>query len=89
MLFKKNKNALDMLEQKKQKLNTYSNIFTNAVSIVNTVIDTLTNANSDIEQTISEINEYQQELSNTAKGLQESKDKNEKVIKNFKALIAE
>lgn len=89
MLFNKNKNALDMLEQKKQKLNTYSNIFTNAVSIVNTVIDTLTNANSDIEQTIAEINEYQQELSNTAKGLQESKDKNEKVIKNFKALIAE
>ncbi|MBE7018438.1 MAG: hypothetical protein E7413_00955 [Ruminococcaceae bacterium] len=89
MLFKKQQNVPDMLEQKKQKLNTYSNIFNKAVFVVNTVIDTLTEANVGIEQSISEINEYQQELSNTAKGLQESKDKNEEVIKNFKALIAE
>jgi len=88
MLFKRRR-AQDMLEQKKKSLNTYTAQFNTAVSAVTGIIDTLTQTSSNIEQTIAEINEYQKELDATTKGLRETKDKNDKVIKNFRALLAD
>lgn len=88
MLFK-SRRAQDMLEQKKKSLNTYTAQFNTAVSAVTGIIDTLTQTSSNIEQTIAEINEYQKELDATTKGLRETKDKNDKVIKNFRALLAD
>ena len=88
MLFKRRR-AQDMLEQKKKSLNTYTAQFNTAVSAVTGIIDTLTQTSSNIEQTIAEINEYHKELDATTKGLRETKDKNDKVIKNFRALLAD
>ena len=79
----------DMLEQKRKNLNTYVTQFNEAISAVTDIIDTLTSTSSNIEKTIEEINEYQNELSNTTKELNIAKEKNDKVIKNFKALIAD
>lgn len=83
------KNAHDVLEQKKKKLNTYVEQFDTAVSIITNTIDVLTSTSSNIEQTIVEIDEYQNELNNTTKDLRAAKEKNDKVIKNFKALLAD
>ena len=85
----KHRKAQDMLEQKKKSLNTYTAQFNIAVSAVTGIIDTLTQTSSNIEQTIAEINEHQKELDTTTKGLRETKDKNDKVIKNFRALLAD
>ena len=79
----------DMLEQKRKSLNTYVTQFNEAIASVTDIIDTLTSTSSNIEKTIEEINEYQNELSNTTKELTVAKEKNDKVIKNFKALIAD
>lgn len=87
-MFRKRK-AQDMLEQKKKLLNTYTAQFNTAVSAVTGIIDTLTQTSSNIEQTIAEINEYQKELDTTTAELHETKDKNDKVIKNFRALLAD
>lgn len=88
-MFKNKKSVHDMLEQKKRSLNTYNTQFNMAVSVVTGVIDTLTQTSSNIEQTIAEISEYQKELDVTTKGLRETKDKNDRVIKNFRALLAD
>lgn len=88
MLFKQNK-VQDMLEQKKKTLDTYTMQFNTAVFAVTEIIDVLTQANSGIEQTIAEIDEYQKKLDETTKGLREAKEKNSKVVSNFRALIAE
>lgn len=85
----KGKKAHDMLEQKKRNLNTYVEEYEGAVSAVTDIIDTLTRTSSNIEQTIAEINEYQQELNDTAEKLQKAKSKNDKVIKNFEALLGD
>ena len=52
------KEANDMLEQKKKKLNTYVEEFDTAVSIITNTIDVLTSTSSNIEQTIVEIDEW-------------------------------
>lgn len=88
MLFK-SKRAQDMLEQKKKSLNTYVAQFDTAVSAVTGIIDALTQTSSNIEHTITEINDYHKELDATTNGLRETKEKNDKVIKNFRALFAD
>lgn len=85
----KRKRVQDMLEQKKKSLNTYTMQFDMAVSAVTGIIDALTQTSSSIEQTIAEINEYQKELDATAQGLKCTKDKNDRVIKNFRALLTD
>lgn len=85
----KRKRVQDMLEQKKKSLNTYTMQFDMAVSAVTGIIDALTQTSSSIEQTIAEINEYQKELDAPAQGLKCTKDKNDKVIKNFRALLTD
>lgn len=79
----------DVLAQKRQRLNTYSKKYDSAVSLVTGIIDILTQTSADIEDTIREIDEYTNELACTAGELQRTKEKNDKVIKNFRALIAE
>lgn len=80
--------AQDMLELKKKNLNTYAAQFDDAVSAVTGIIDTLTTASSNIDKTIAEIDDYQKELSETAQGLRNTKAKNDRVVQNFKALLA-
>ena len=80
--------AQDMLELKKKNLNTYATQFDNAVSAVTGIIDTLTTASLNTDKTIAEIDDYQKELSETAQGLRNTKAKNDRVVQNFKALLA-
>lgn len=83
------KKSKDVLAQKKQRLNTYLQKYDNAVSLVTGIIETLTQTSADIENTIKEIDEYTNELVCTAGELQRTKEKNDKVIKNFRKLIEE
>lgn len=78
----------DVLAQKKNQLNTYVAQFNRAVSLITDSIDNLGTINSNINSTIQEIDEYQQELAATRIGLAEAKERNDKVIANFQALLS-
>ena len=78
----------DVLAQKKNQLNAYVAQFNRAVSLITDSIDNLGAINSNINSTIQEIDEYQQELAATRTGLAEAKDRNDKVIANFQALLS-
>lgn len=89
MQFTSRKKTIDMLEQKRKALHTYESLFDSTVSAVTCIIDSLQRTSSDIEHTLAEIDEYQKELISTSDGLKAAKEKNDKVIKNFRALVAE
>ena len=88
MSFKGSNSRRNILAQKTKSLNTYVKQFNKAVSSVTAVVDRLTCANEGIERTVAEIKDYQQALDNTTAGLMEAKSKNERVIKNFNALLS-
>ena len=75
---KKSFRKLDVLEQKKNLLNTYVKQYDMAVSMVTGIVDALSEANTGIEQTITEIDEYQKELEVAADGLRSAKERNKK-----------
>ncbi|WP_304432887.1 hypothetical protein [Acutalibacter muris] len=77
----------DVLAQKKNRLNAYVAQFDKAVSLITDTIDNLGVINGNINSTIQEIDEYQQELAATRTGLAEAKERNDKVIANFQALL--
>lgn len=79
----------DMLEIKKKELTSYKRQFDDAVSIITDTVARLEFINECTEQKIQEINEYQTQLEDTKAGLSEAKDKNSRIIKNFKALLGE
>lgn len=81
--------SMDVLEEKKKTLAEYMDEFNCAVSIVTGTIDNLNQLGEDIDRTIQEIQDYQKNLEETKAGLEEAKQKNSRVIKNFKALLAE
>lgn len=78
----------DVLAQKKNRLNSYVAQFDKAVSLITDTIDNLGVINDNINTTIQEIDEYQQELDATRTGLAEAKERNDKVIANFQALLS-
>ena len=77
----------DVLAQKRNQLNSYVAQFDKAVSLITDTIDNLGFINGNINSTIQEIDEYQQELAATRTGLAEAKERNDKVIANFQALL--
>lgn len=78
----------DVLAQKRNQLNSYVAQFDKAVSLITDTIDNLGFINGNINSTIQEIDEYQQELAATRTGLAEAKERNDKVIANFQALLS-
>lgn len=78
----------DVLAQKKNRLNSYIAQFDKAVSLITDTIDNLGIINGNINTTIQEIDQYQQELAETRTGLAEAKERNDKVIANFQALLS-
>lgn len=78
----------DVLAQKRNRLNAYVAQFDKAVSLITDTIDNLGVINGNINSTIQEIDEYQQELAATRTGLAEAKERNDKVIANFQALLS-
>ena len=78
----------DVLAQKKNRLNAYVAQFDKAVSLITDAIDNLGVINRNINDTIQEIDDYQRDLAETKAGLTEARDKNDKVIANFQALLS-
>lgn len=79
--------SFDVLRQKQEELAGYQAQFDNAVSVVTRAAQNLSQINANIADKIKEIDEYQTELAKTRAGLDEAKQKNEQVIKNFNALL--
>lgn len=89
MLWSKKKvEADDVLKQKKKALDSYTSQFNSAVSLVTSTIDNLNALDERIQTSISEIESYKSELDVTRNGLVAAKNKNERVIENFKSLLA-
>lgn len=78
----------DILMVKKRKLTDCQGAFDAAVSIVNSTIATLKMLNDEISDNVAEIEDYQHELEVTKADLNESKRRNEQVIRNFQALLS-
>lgn len=81
------KATLDTLEEKKKALDTYTETFNGAVSVITGMIDTMDAMSTNIETTIKEIEDYQSALEETKEGLMSARDRNSRVIKNFKVLL--
>lgn len=80
------KNA-DVLAQKQAELNTYVGQANAAISLVTSTVASLDAINENIDAKIREIDEYQAGLAATKSGLTDAKTKNERIIKNFNALL--
>lgn len=77
----------DVLAQKKNKLSACVAQFNSAIAMITGTIDDLGRISQEIDDTIQEIDTYQTELATTRTGLVDAKDKNERVIRNFKSLL--
>lgn len=78
----------DILAQKKSKLDLYNVQFDRAVSLITDTIENLGEISQGISETMREIDDYEKELAATKSGLADAKAKNDKVIANFRSLIA-
>lgn len=81
------KRVEDVLQTKQRELNECMARFDNACSIVTSTVDNLKQLNSDIQEKIEEIDDYRNKLGETRNDLDKTKQRNEKVIKNFSALL--
>lgn len=79
--------SADVLAQKKSRLDSYNAQFDKAVSLITGTIDNLGVISKNISDTIQEIDDYQRELAETKDGLTVAREKNERVIANFQALL--
>lgn len=79
--------SADVLAQKKSRLDSYNAQFDKAVSLITDTIDNLGVISKNISDTIQEIDDYQRELAETKDGLTVAREKNERVISNFQALL--
>ena len=77
----------DFLEQKHKQLNMLAMQQSSALSMVNHTILSLENNNEEIASVISEIEDYRRQLETEQKELTDVKDKNTRIIENFKRLI--
>ena len=79
--------SADVLSQKKSRQDSYNAQFDKAVSLITDTIDNLGVISKNISDTIQEIDDYQRELAETKDGLTVAREKNERVIANFQALL--
>lgn len=77
----------DVLQQKQKELADCQKQFSAAISIVTSMVQKLTHINEEIQAKVQEIEEYQSQLNTTKVGLEDTQKKNERIIKNFNALI--
>lgn len=78
---------INIIEEKKEVLQTLQPESTNAIDMVTTTINRLSSINEQIDVTITEIEEAKSELQNTEDDLSKTKEHNAKIINKFKALI--
>lgn len=77
----------DILHQKQKELFNCQNQFNTAVSVVTSTVQKLSRINEQIETKVKEIDEYQSQLEHTKVDLVDTRNKNERIIKNFNALL--
>ena len=77
----------DVLQQKQKKLVDCKTQFDAAISVVTSAVKNINTINAEIQTTIQEIEEYQSQLDETKAGLKDTQKKNERIIKNFTALL--
>ena len=77
----------DFLEQKRKQLNMLAMQQSSALSMVNHTISSLQSNNEEIASVISEIEDYRRQLETEQQELTDVKDKNTRIIENFKILI--
>lgn len=78
----------DVLDQKRQALDDYTEQFNCSVQAINNTIEDLTKQSQMIQETIEDINRYEAELDSTRIGLEKARSRSLKVLDNFKALLA-
>lgn len=88
MLFGTRKKQNILLEKQAQ-LNAYVTQYDSAVSLVTNTVDKLGQISQNIEATICEIDDYQKSLEHTKANLNAAKNKNDRVVANFRALLGE
>ena len=86
-LFKKK--MQDVLEQKEEKLLSLNQQSDDAVQLVRSTLNGLEAIDVEIDQTISEIDEIQNRMSAARAGLEERRNKNQRIKQNFKNLLCE
>lgn len=79
--------APDVLAQKKSRPDSFNAQFDKAVSLITDTIENLGVISRNISDTIQEIDDYQRELAETKDGLAMAREKNDRVIANFQALL--
>lgn len=77
----------DILAQKEAKLATLNARSETAIQLVQTTITGLETVNSEIEATMAEINDHQKRLAETYEGLDATRNKNQRIMQNFKNLL--
>lgn len=80
------KNFIDKKYQELQDLNLESD---NALDVVTRTIDRLDSINTKIATVVNEIEDAEQRLNDTKTGLNQTKERNMKIMQRFKELIGE
>ena len=88
-MFRIHKKQQDILTKKREGAEFFTKQFDTAVNLITNTISMLTHANESIDREMGEITDYQNRLDETKNDLAAQKDRNEKVIRNFNALIGE
>lgn len=88
-MFLVHKKQQDILTKKREGADFFTKQFDTAVNLITNTINMLTHANESIDREMDEIADYQSRLDETKNDLAAQKNRNEKVIKNFTALIGE
>ena len=77
------------MEQKEEKLLSLNQKSDDAVQLVRSTLNGLEAIDVEIDQTISEIDEIQNRMSAARAGLEERRNKNQRIKQNFKSLLCE
>ena len=83
---KKNK---DVLLQKKQKLEQFATDYNNAVNFVHNALENLQNVETAMEEEIQATSAYIKGLQETMDNMIVERDRNHRIIGNFKKLLTE
>ena len=79
----------DVLLQKQQKLEQFATDYANAVNFVHTALDNLQNVESSMETEIQSTSAYIQGLQETMDQMIVERDRNHRIIGNFRKLLEE
>lgn len=83
------KKSKDVLLQKKQKLEQFATDYTNAVNFVHNALENLQNVENAMEEEIQATSAYIRGLQETMDNMIVERDRNHRIIGNFKKLLTE